>query len=162
MLVISNNLVGTIKFPKDSIVRLNLAWVKDVQEAKDILDKFEGNVYLDFPSGRTKPPMPKISIGQAVNLSRHKAVKYFAMSNCENPADIKRIMKLTPAEVIPKIETKLGVKNMQDMVEVGVKTFMLDKDDLWIDVNCDTKKFLELIEEARKFNIIEMRGVVFY
>jgi len=161
MLVISNHLIGKMPIPEEAVIRINLAWIDNLSDANRILDESKNDVYLDFPSGRTKPPQPKIGLNAAMALTQHKSVKYFAVSNCENTKDMQEIMKEIDVEFIPKIETKLGIKNMQKMVDIGIKTFMLDKEDLYVDVNCDSKRYSELVEEARKFNIIELQGVVF-
>ena len=162
MIIVSNHLIGKIPIHPDTVIRVNLAWVKSVEEAKKLLDNSKHDIYLDFPSGRTKPPQPTISLEEAIGLSRHRKVKYFAMSNCENVRDIQEVMLKTPAEFVPKIETKLGVKNMGKMKEIGIKHFMLDKEDLWTDVHCDSKKFNELVNEARTHKgVMELQGVVF-
>lgn len=161
MRVISNNLIGKIQIPESAVIRINLAWIKGAKEALSLIEKSKYPIYLDFPSGRTKPPQPKISLAEAINLSNHSKVKYFAISNCENAKDIKDLRGRTNAEIIPKIETKLGVQNMGKMVKVGVKRFMLDKDDLYIDTNCDNEKFLELVNKARKYSVLELQGVIF-
>jgi hypothetical protein len=161
MLVISNNLIGTMPISDKTIIRINLAWFKDTREVMDLLNNCKNFIYLDFPSGRTKPPKPRITLKEAIELTKHPKVKYFAMSNCENEFDILEISNMIGVEFIPKIETEKGVENMRNIQNVGVKTFMLDKEDLYIDVGCDSDKYNELVEKARRFNIIELQGVVF-
>jgi hypothetical protein len=46
---------------------------------------------------------------------------------------------------------------------VGGRTMMLDKEDLYTDVNCNSKKYNKLIGKARSYpvKLLELQGVVF-
>jgi len=159
--IISNNLIGKIPIRHDAIIRINLAWVcKD--EAKKIIDKSKHSIYLDYPDGRTKPPTPTISFEEAVELSKHKNVTYFAFSNATLDK-VKSIKGKVNCILVPKIETEQGVKEVPNMIELGIKTIMLDKEDLYTAVDCDPNKFNQLLDEVRsyKVNILELQGVVF-
>ena len=165
-MIVSNHIINKIDVPVGTIARLNLAWVKSKQEAQDILDNSKFPVYLDFPYGRTKPPKPVLTLDDAIELSHHDRVLYLAVSNAEDIEVLKDIQsKLDDVELIPKIETIKGVENIDDMISMGIKTIMLDKEDLYTDVDCDADRFEELtgIVRAYKDNIkiLELQGVIF-
>lgn len=163
MFIISNNLVGKMPVQDDAIIRINLAWINDYETAERLISESNHKIYLDYPDGRKKPPRGKISLTEAIRLSNHDNVKYFAVSNCEDVWKMKGIINELPktVEFVPKIETEIGVNNMSEMEAIGIKTFMLDKEDLYTDVKGDADKYNLLVEEARKHNIIELQGVVF-
>lgn len=166
-MIISNHLLGKMELPEDTIIRVNLAWIKDANEAHKILTESEHDIYLDFPDGRTKPPRPTITLLQALVLSTYSSVKYFAISNAEDVGFLKAIQKLTPATLVPKIETVAGVKAMPEMIDAGITTFMLDKEDLYTNVQCDADRYNELVREARRCavtkaaKLLELQGVCF-
>ena len=149
---------------KKAIIRVNLAWFKSVEEARRIIRNSQHDIYLDFPQGRTKPPKPTIKIDDAIRLTNYPRVKYFAVSNIERAEDVRHIMdSLGDVEFIPKIETKVGVKNLKAILAEGVKTIMLDKEDLYTDVDCNSTLYNQLIAEARSANckVLELKGVIF-
>jgi hypothetical protein len=147
--------------PKDAVIRINLAWVSK-EGAKKIIENSKHLIYLDYPDGRTKPPTPTITFEEALELSRHKNVIYFAFSNA-TIEKVKNIKGKVNCMLVPKIETEQGVKDVPKMIELGVKTIMLDKEDLYTEVNCNPVKFNKLLNEVRsyKINILELQGVVF-
>jgi hypothetical protein len=159
--IISNNLIGKIPVSKETVIRINLAWVSK-EEARKIIDKSKHSIYLDYPDGRTKPPTPTITFEEAVELSKHKNVTYFAFSNA-TLNKVKDIKVKVNCILVPKIETEQGVKEVPDMIKEGIKTIMLDKEDLYTAVDCDPIKFNKLLDEVRsyKVNILELQGVVF-
>jgi hypothetical protein len=173
MIVISNHLFAAthIKFPKDVVVRVNLAWMKDKATAISTLKSIEHDIYLDYPQGRSKPPKPTLSLTEAIDIAKKfKNVKYFAVSNVEDPIEVKEMRKLLPSsiEFVPKIETKRGVKNIPFIVTAGrVKYAMLDKEDLYGDVGRDSDIFDILVSAARTsakesgITLLELQGVVF-
>lgn len=163
MIVISNNLIGKMPLQDDAVIRINLAWVKTKEEAQALLSGIKQDVYLDFPDGRSKPPKPTITLEDAIELSRNENVKYFAVSNCEDIDKMRIIIDQIDCEFVPKIETKLGVLMMTDMAKrLGIKTFMLDKEDLYTNVRCNNDEYERLVEEARRYKgVIELQGVVF-
>ncbi len=173
MVIVSNNLFDktNIKFPEDVVVRLNLAWIKDVETAMETLRGITQEIYLDYPQGRTKPPKPTLTLEEAIQIaSSFKNVKYFAVSNVEEPMEVAGIRGLLPAHInfVPKIETKRGVKNLSAIVKAGsVKYAMLDKEDLYMDVGRDQDVYEVLADAARMYakesgiTLLELRGVVF-
>lgn len=70
-------------------------------------------------------------------------------------------------EFVPKIETETGVNNMSDMESIGIKTFMLDAEDLWTDVRANSNKFESLKLKVINFckdgdcKLLILRGVIF-
>lgn len=162
-MIVSNNIIDEIK-GADMTARINLAWVPDVATAEKLLDNSKYKVYLDYPSGRTKPPVPTISLEQAIELSKHEKVLYFAVSNIETAKECEALMELLDdVEFIPKIETEVGVRNLKEIIGTGVKTIMLDKEDLYSDVACNSDMFNELVNEVRGHDvkILELQGVIF-
>ena len=59
MILISNHLTGMSQFKtlKDVVIRINMAHVKDQYELEKYL-KVPHDIFLDYPKGRTKPPLP--------------------------------------------------------------------------------------------------------
>ena len=174
MLLVSHYLHFTtpVKFPREHVVlRINVAWMKDRAELIRILKSLKHDIYLDYPQGRSKPPRPKLSLEEAIKIAHQfPTVKYFAVSNVEDPKKIKAIKDQLPAhiEVVPKIETEKGIKNMRKIIDaIRTTNVMLDKEDLYVDVKRDSKKFDALVKEARtkakaaKINLLELHGVVF-
>jgi pyruvate kinase len=173
IVVVSNHLFNKthVKFPDDIVVRLNLAWMKNAEEAIATLEKIEHDVYLDYPQGRTKPPKPSITISQALDIAdRFRHVKYFAISNVEDPKAIAKLRKKLHRRIqlVPKIESKRGVKNLPAIMKGAKAKFaMLDKEDMYIDVDREMELYEDLIYEARKhskkhgFHLLELHGVVF-
>ena len=173
MIIVSNYLFSTTNliFPDDIVVRLNLAWMKDKAEAQSTLKSIKHDVYLDYPQGRSKPPKPILSLAEAIAIAKKfKNVKYFAVSNVEDPKEVQKIRKLLPShiEFVPKIETKRGVKNIAAIMSAGKsKHAMLDKEDLYLDVQKDSDIFEILCGAARSrakehgFKLLELHGVVF-
>lgn len=159
-MIVSNHLLGQMPLPENITVRVNLAWVS-ADEARKILDNTNHNIYLDYPSGRTKPPKPTMTLEEAVELSYHPDVKYFAVSNVESVEQLEAVD--TRAILVPKIETEKGVKNMREMIDYGITHMMLDKEDLYVNVGADSDKYEKLVAEARSHDVrlLELQGVVF-
>lgn len=164
MIVISNHLTDKMPIPEDAIIRINLAWFDDYQSAKSAVE-VGGDIYLDFPSGRTKPPKPTIEFRDAVVLAmKNENVKYFAISNAENIDLLTALQLLMPDKtIVPKIETATGVNLLSEMKRVGITTVMLDKEDLYVNVGTDSVLYEKLIENVRNsgLNVLELQGVVF-
>ena len=83
MILLSNHLLTLPEFRNvdNVIVRINMAWVKDIKELHKFLD-IDYDVFLDYPKGRTKPPVPTLSLTDAIEtIKKCPNVKYFALSN---------------------------------------------------------------------------------
>lgn len=175
MIIISCNALGipNTNFKsedKEIVARVNLAWQKNKQDAEAVLTNLSHKIYLDYPQGRTKPPKPTISLDEALELAEKFKVKYFAVSNAEDPKAMLAIKQKLPSvtELVPKIETKKGVLNLENIAQTAnIKYVMLDKDDLYIDVNRDQEIFENLIKTVRNkcsslgIRALELSGVIF-
>jgi citrate lyase beta subunit len=172
MIVISNHVseIG-MDYPESSIIRVNVAWLKSKEEADELLESLEGQrIWFDYPTGRTKPPKPKFSLQEAVEFTKKYGVEYFAFSNAENGDFIKGLRSSVPENVklVPKVETKKGIENLREILS-SAKTdvIMLDKEDLYVDVGCDSDEFERLVsdckEKCKELNAtcLELKGVVF-
>jgi len=172
MILLSNNLLKLPEFKdtKNVVVRINMAHVKDKEELKSFVN-IDSDVFLDYPKGRTKPPIPTLHIPDALDMmSKHDNIRYFALSNMETPSEVKMIGSQLPDHVsfIPKIETLKGVLNLKSMIDTGyIKYIMLDSEDLYTDAKNDVELYLHLKDrvlktcEANGVEVLELHGVVF-
>jgi citrate lyase beta subunit len=177
MRIFSQNIINyDIPVPKNSILRINLAWVNSIKELEVILLKNNNSdIFLDLPVGRTKPPNNKYSFDDIVIiLKKNENIRYFAISNVNSPDNIKELINKIPKHVslVPKIESPEGVKNIQEITKSlgNKKIIMLDHDDLYSNLiknNEKPEKFKEYILTLTNFckenNIIMLRtiGVIF-
>lgn len=173
MIIVSNYVLTKNHFPLPAhvVVRVNVAWVKTTEELEQILASITHDVYLDYPQGRSKPPRPTLTLEEVIDFAhRFPHVKYFAVSNVEDPEDIHTIKLRLPAHVavVPKIETRKGIELLEEIIgKIGATYIMLDKEDLYIDVERDAALFEELIESAREkteragAEVLELHGVIF-
>ena len=67
MILLSNHLLTLPEFQKveDVVIRINMAHVKDMKELKKFVDR-DYDVFLDYPKGRSKPPVPSLSLTDAI------------------------------------------------------------------------------------------------
>lgn len=173
MLLISNNAQDLgVDTPNDAVIRINTAWVNTVKALEEELlaigDEYE--VYLDYPIGRKKPPLPQITWGELLDIvERHENIKYFAWSNAEKPEDLAFAREKLPERVmiVPKIETLVGVLHLEKIVEAAkTKLIMIDKEDLYTAAK-DPELYQHFLEHARKkaktlgVEAIELKGVIF-
>ncbi len=170
MIVISDHASRLFPAPPDAVIRVNLAWYTSREAAETAVLAIEHDVYLDFPDGRSKPPVPTITIEGALTIAARVNVKYFAVSNCESTKRINDIQGQLREGVVfvPKIETKKGVLNMDLMVlDCGIRMMMLDKEDLYIDLKRDGEAFTKFVDLARAkakalgVELLELQGVIF-
>jgi hypothetical protein len=172
MILLSNHLLTLPEFKdiEDVIVRINMAHVKDIKELYRFV-KVDYDIFLDYPKGRTKPPVPTLDINDALEvMSQYKNIKYFASSNIEDVSEVNTICDVIPDSVsfVPKIETLKGVLNLEKIFKGGrVKHIMLDSEDLYTDIRNDVSLYTYLIDRVRnscdKYDIklLELYGVVF-
>ena len=177
MRIFSQNIINYgIPIPENSILRINLAWINNIEELQVILQKNNNaKIFLDLPVGRTKPPNNKYSFEDIVIILRkNENIRYFAISNVNSADNIREIIKKIPKHValVPKIESPDGVKNIEEITKIlgDKKIIMLDHDDLYsnlIKKNEEPEKFKEYILNLSNFckknNIIMLRtiGVIF-
>lgn len=178
MLIISQNARNYgIPFPDDTILRINLAWVNNLSELKELLEKnHDYQIFLDLPVGRIKPPNNKYSLDELIPIiSNHNNIKYFAVSNIEKKSDLDVYVKIIPKKItiIPKIESPKGVSNIEEImtnIHSLDKVIMLDHDDLYSNIlkqNEKTSTFSDYVNKLKNFcdknNITLLRtiGVIF-
>ena len=129
------------------------------------------DIFLDYPEGRTKPPLPTLTLPQAFQaINAYKSIKHFAVSNMETADDVFKWVMALPKRIsfVPKIETIKGVENLDAICHNDrVQYVMLDSEDLYTDVDGDADKYLELKEMAKTVcenngvELLELWGVVF-
>ncbi len=173
MIVMSNNLRPRLPMDQGVTVRVNVAWVDTVVDLITILEDLKTHdVYVDYPTGRKKPPVPTITYNGVLDIiGQYDNVKYFAVSNAEGYGQMERVREEVPnrIQIIPKIETEIGVLNLFHICSGAMTDIvMLDKEDLYTDVHQDAKKFNNLVDVLRvnaakqNIRVLEMQGVVFY
>ena len=82
-MIISNNATKLFyEIPRNSVIRINVAWMKTRKElTRTILQNKQYEIYLDYPEGRTKPPKPTLQLNDVIKTGNYfKNVKYFAIS----------------------------------------------------------------------------------
>ena len=177
MRIFSQNIINYgIAIPKDSVLRINLAWVNTLDELNSLLKKHAlSKIFLDLPIGRTKLPNNKYSFDDLISiLNLNKNILYFAISNVNSPNDLKDFIDKIPEHVsiVPKIESPDGVLNIKDITNMlgSEKIIMLDHDDLFSNLikrNETPEKFKEyistLVTFCEKNNVTMLRtiGVIF-
>ena len=176
MLLISQNLMNYgMDFPDEVVLRVNMAWVDDLEKFRETLDKYNYNFFIDFPSGRIKPPNNRYTMDQLIPIFRsYSNIKYLAISNVESPENILEYRNLIGKnpKIVPKIETVKGINNISKICnQLTAKDYiMLDHDDLFTDVikrGLSTNDFLNLVNtlvsfcESSNFNLLRTRGVIF-
>jgi hypothetical protein len=171
MLLLSNNLRGKIEFPEKAVVRVNSAWVKSEKDLSQILDRnCDRDVFLDFPSGRTKPPKPTLTLMQLLNAIRlNKNIKYFAVSNAEDEEQLENIKSLIgDVQLVPKLETLAGIRKIEKILRASkCKMIMADLEDLWLDTKADTKIFENAVGVLKDkcselgIKVLRLQGVCF-
>ena len=120
MLIVSQNLTNyDVELPKDTIYRINLAWINDLETLKNILEKHkEHRIFIDLPKNRMKPPNNKYSMDQLKPiLQNFSNIKYFAISNVDSGKDLTEFLEYLPKDIIivPKIESSTGIKNIEEI-----------------------------------------------
>ena len=172
MLLISNHLLTLNQFKnvEDVVVRINMAHVKDLRELKTFVNR-DYDVFLDYPKGRTKPPVPSLSLTDAITFThKYDNIKYFATSNIEEVAEVDLICDMLPEHVsfVPKIETLKGVLNLNKLFDTEkIFHIMLDSEDLYTDIRNDVELFLNLKERVKNtctdygVELLQLYGVVF-
>ncbi len=171
-MIISNNALKFFdKLPSDLIIRINVAWSNSVEELLTIIHNSTHPIYLDCPTGRSKPPVPHIPLEDVIKIANDNyRVHYFAFSNAEDPEMVKQLRKqINPRiKLVPKIETTKGVNNMVAICESAeTDMIMLDHEDLYVNVNHDSEIFNAFMaltfEQGKQFNIkvFKVQGIIF-
>ena len=172
MLLISNHLTQLDQFKKlkNVVIRINMAHVKDSKQLEEFVN-VPYDIFLDYPKGRSKPPLPSSNLDEAIAFTRkYDNIKYFATSNIEEIAEVNLICEMLPEGVsfVPKIETLKGVLNLNKLFDTGkIKHIMLDAEDLYTNIQNDVELFINLKKRVRKVckdykvKCLELYGVVF-
>lgn len=171
-MILSNNALKLFDvLPTDLVIRVNVAWSKDAEELHTILVNATHPIYLDYPTGRTKPPKPTIPLDEVLALAnRMPRVKYFAFSNAEDPVYVTELRNQVRSTVklVPKIETVKGVENFAAICKAAqTDMIMLDHEDLYVSVNHDSTEYTRqrnLVFEAGKQNNVKVyivQGIIF-
>lgn len=170
MKLISNNALKYMDIPKDYVIRINLAWITDIDELKSIISKLTHDIFLDYPHNRIKPPVTNFNIYELIDLANEtKKIKYLALSNSEHTGYLNHIRQLLnpSVQIVPKIETVDGVNNVIGVCRAAkTKIIMLDKDDLFNSVKTPPVyskliSKLELLCYREKIHILNIIGVIF-
>ena len=122
MLIISQNAINyELGIPKDTVLRINLAWCNSIDDLENILKTHPDNkIFVDLPIGRIKPPNNRYTLEEIVPLfESYKNIQYFAISNVENDTDLDVFLDSIPKNVtiVPKIESPNGVKNIEAIMK---------------------------------------------
>lgn len=178
MLIISQNATNyDLDFPKDAVLRINLAWCNSLEELELSLKRnSDYKIFVDLPIGRIKPPNNRYTLSEIIPiLENYENIKYFAVSNVEDDTNLEQFIDSIPNSItiVPKIESPNGVKNIKKIVEkleYDEKFIMLDHDDLYTNLkknNEDPSKFQEYIKDLIDFcndenvGLLRTVGVVF-
>ena len=172
MILLSNHLLTLDEFKNvdNVVVRINMAHVKDEKELRSFVNT-DYDIFLDYPKGRTKPPIPTLSFTEAIDvMKKHSNIKYFATSNIEEVSEVNLICEMLPRGVsfVPKIETLKGVLNLNKLFDTGkINYIMLDSEDLYTDIRNDVELFINLKDRTKRIcekysvKLLELYGVVF-
>jgi len=177
MILVSQNLLKyNIDIPLGAVLRVNLAWHKDSNSARELLEEYEEyDIFLDVPIGRKKPPNFEHGFKDIIKLIKEFSnIEYVAISNVENGKDVgyfqNRIFK--PVKIVPKIETYAGVKASDEIIfalNYHPEILMLDHQDLYSDlVRLNREKnYLNVVNDLitvctnRKAQLLRTIGVIF-
>lgn len=180
MLLVSSHVLdcGEIQLPERTVIRVNLAWLTGYKMACMKLEQIKHDIFLDNPTDRVKPPSNKYTMSDIMGLmNKFPNIKYLAVSNVEHGTDLIPFHIITTSphvNVIPKIETIKGIKNISSIVALMCRTkayIMLDHDDLCSDLirhGIDpalmyTDYINPLIDfcKANNVNLLRTQGIVF-
>tara|TARA_B100001121_G_C18450149_1_gene508101 strand:+ start:168 stop:677 length:510 start_codon:yes stop_codon:yes gene_type:complete len=165
-----------MKFPENTVLRINMAWVKSIDYLKSILDKFDKEIFLDLPTGRQKPPNYRYNMKDLANVfSNYPLIKYFAISNVETTSQVVDAYNNIPNKItlVPKIESINGIKNIDSItgaLREQQRIVMLDHDDLFSNIISKRETveyYIELIDnlvnycKSEGIMLLRTRGVIF-
>ena len=87
MIIISQNAINyNLSFPKDAVLRINLAWCNNLDELKENLERFsKEKIFVDLPIGRIKPPNNRYTLDEIIPiLQKYENICYFGISNVDS------------------------------------------------------------------------------
>ena len=174
MLIISQHArLLHIPFPEYAVFRVNAAWIKNREELFALLKEIKNDVFLDFPEGRLKPPIPNLGLEDLLSAMQHfDNIKYFGVTDVKNAKQIAEMRKMVPQRIrlIPKVESKEGIDNLEAIIaqlRKDEKYIMLDKEDLYTDLKDRKGLFEQYVGLAKvkskknNVNLLELQGVIF-
>lgn len=173
--IASQNLLSSnMKFPKGTILRINLAWHKNLDSIASMLSEYiDYDIFLDIPIGRKKPPNHDHDLDKISSLANSfENVKYVAISNVEKSADIAYHCKVFKAKIVPKIESNEGIKNLEhilDAMNYEPPIIMLDHEDLFSSLVSMKREshYLRVVDalvstcKKRKVELLRVKGIIF-
>jgi len=141
MIIVSQNAIKYgVGLPVGTVLRVNLAWHKDLANLPAMLmSRRDYKIFLDVPIGRRKPPSYHHEINDVVQLVvKHNNIEYVAISNIENENQVIHYQALfKETKLVPKIESYIGLRNIKDIIlalHYKDKVIMLDHQDLYADL----------------------------
>ncbi len=142
IIVVSQNLLKyNIDIPPNAILRINLAWHKDLDSVRGLLEEYdEDRIFLDVPIGRKKPPNFEHTFKDIAKLiGEFSNIEYVAISNVESgrAVDYFQSTIFKSVKIVPKIETYTGVENCDEIIgalNYFPTVLMLDHQDLYSDL----------------------------
>ena len=178
MLLISQN-IGKydLELPKDTVLRINLAWCNSLKELESTLaNNKESEFFIDLPVERIKPPNNRYSLEDMMPIiEANPSIRYLAVSNVEDKNDLQPFLDKLPdyVNIVPKIESPKAVINIKDIcdsLKTEKKIVMLDHDDLFSSIirnNEDKNNFQKYIKKLIDFcgendiSLLRTVGVMF-
>lgn len=174
MLIISQHAkLLHIPFPDSAVFRVNVAWIKSRENLFELLKEIKNDIFLDFPKGRLKPPIPVLGFDDLLAaMHRFDNIRYFGMTDVKTAEDIIEMRKKIPERIllIPKIESREGIDNLEEILAQLRKDegyIMLDKEDLYTDLKDHKESFEQYVQLARNkskrnnIKVLELQGVIF-
>lgn len=143
ILIISQSAIRHgVKLPEGALLRVNLAWCKDLKHLEKILERFRKyKIFLDIPRGRLKPPgFKEYDMEEIAEVLQgfDNNIEYVAISNVESKQDVWVNREIFEEQkIVPKIETWLGIVNISEIImalNYKPKVLMLDHQDLFTDL----------------------------
>ncbi|MBU2044811.1 MAG: hypothetical protein KJ977_04240 [Candidatus Omnitrophica bacterium] len=174
MLIISQHArLLHIPFPDNAVFRVNVAWIKSKEELFSLLKQIKNDVFLDFPEGRFKPPIPILGLDDLLEaINNFDNIRYFGVTNVTKAQQIAEMKKIIPKRVllIPKVESREGIDNLEEIIsqlDKDERFIMLDKEDLYTDLKDCKELFGQYVQLAKdkskrsNIGVLELQGVIF-
>lgn len=173
--IVSQNLAKSgMLLPPHTILRVNLAWHKDLDSVKAMLDEYKNNeIFMDIPIGRKKPPNHNHDIEHIAKIANaFSNVKYVAISNVEDPRSVKHYCGKFKSKIVPKIETLKGTMHLSEILDsmnYEPQIIMLDHEDLFSNLVHLKKEddYLDIVNgvinicKERRVHLLRVKGIIF-
>jgi len=173
--IVSQNLAKSgMQLPGHTILRVNLAWHRDLESVREMLKVHAtSDIFLDIPIGRKKPPNHNHDIEHiAIMANETGNVKYVAISNVEEPGTVRHYCQKFKAKIVPKIETLKGVSALSQILEAlnyRPQVVMLDHEDLFSNLVHLKREghYLELVGQMveicreKQAHLLRVKGIIF-